>query len=67
MIKSIIWSSMIDYPNQVSTILFVGTCNWNCEFCHNLPLLKLNVISILKYYIFLIIKLNIFINFSKIK
>lgn len=35
MFKSIVWSSTIDYPNQVSTVLFVGTCNWNCEYCHN--------------------------------
>lgn len=39
MIKSIVWSSMIDYPEQVSTVLFVGTCNWRCDFCHNLTLL----------------------------
>lgn len=35
MFKSIVWSSTIDYPEQVSTVLFVDTCNWNCEYCHN--------------------------------
>jgi len=35
MFKSIVWASTIDYPNQVSTVLFVGTCNWNCEYCYN--------------------------------
>lgn len=39
MIKSIVWASTIDYPDQVSTVLFVGTCNWRCEFCHNLSIL----------------------------
>jgi pyruvate formate lyase activating enzyme len=33
--KSVVWSSTIDYPNEVSTVLFVGTCNWDCEYCYN--------------------------------
>ncbi len=28
-------ASTIDYPNVTSTVLFVGKCNWNCEFCYN--------------------------------
>lgn len=35
MIKSVIWSSMIDYPDNVCTTLFSGTCNFDCEFCYN--------------------------------
>lgn len=35
MFKSVVWSSTIDYPNQISTVLFVGNCNMNCEYCHN--------------------------------
>lgn len=28
-------ASTIDYPNELSTVLFVGKCNWNCGFCYN--------------------------------
>jgi pyruvate formate lyase activating enzyme len=38
--KSVVWSSTIDYPNQVSTVLFVGTCNWDCKFCYNRNLIN---------------------------
>ena len=38
--KSVVWSSTIDYPNEVSTVLFVGTCNWDCEYCYNKNLNK---------------------------
>ena len=40
MIKSVIWSSMIDYPDNVCTTLFSGVCNFDCEFCYNKGLLK---------------------------
>ena len=45
MIKSVIWSSMIDYPNQVSTVLFVGACNWDCDYCHNKNLVNMKSID----------------------
>lgn len=45
MIKSVVWSSMIDYPEQISTVLFVGICNWKCEFCHNIKLSNESVID----------------------
>jgi len=38
--KSIVWSSTIDYPNQVSTVLFVGACNWDCKYCYNKNLIN---------------------------
>jgi pyruvate formate lyase activating enzyme len=40
MIKSVIWSSMIDYPDNISTTLFTGTCNFDCEYCYNKGLIK---------------------------
>ena len=40
MVKSVIWSSMIDYPENVCTTLFTGVCNLDCEFCYNRCLLK---------------------------
>ncbi|MDP3918649.1 MAG: anaerobic ribonucleoside-triphosphate reductase activating protein [Nanoarchaeota archaeon] len=27
--------SLIDYPGQVSAIIFLGGCNLRCQFCHN--------------------------------
>ena len=30
MIKSVIWASMVDYPNNVCTTLFMSGCNFNC-------------------------------------
>lgn len=40
MFKSVVWSSTIDYPNQVSTVLFVGICNWDCKYCYNRNLIN---------------------------
>lgn len=40
MIKSVIWSSMLDYPDYVCTTLFTGVCNFDCEFCYNKGLLN---------------------------
>lgn len=40
MIKSVIWSSMIDYPDNICTTLFTGVCNFDCEFCYNKGLLQ---------------------------
>lgn len=39
MVKSVIWSSMVDYPNNICTTLFMAGCNFNCEFCYNKKLL----------------------------
>ena len=27
--------SLIDYPGKISTVIFVGSCNFRCPFCHN--------------------------------
>lgn len=27
--------SLIDYPGRISTVIFVGGCNFRCPFCHN--------------------------------
>ncbi len=43
--KSVMWSSMVDYPNNICTTLFVGGCNFNCEYCYNKNLLKEREIS----------------------
>lgn len=40
MIKQVIWSSTIDWPNQLSTVLFFGGCNFTCSYCHNRELDK---------------------------
>ena len=45
MIKQVIWTSMIDYPNNVASVIFFEGCNFNCEFCYNKELSKLNTID----------------------
>lgn len=40
MIKSVIWSSMVDYPDNICTTMFTGVCNFDCEFCYNKGLLN---------------------------
>lgn len=33
-------SSLIDYPEKISAIVFTQGCNFNCPYCHNPELLK---------------------------
>lgn len=37
---SIIKTSIIDYPNRISTVLFTKRCNFKCPFCHNKELVN---------------------------
>lgn len=34
-IAGIIKSSLIDYPQKASTVIFTGGCNFRCGYCHN--------------------------------
>lgn len=45
MIKSVLWSSMLDYPGHVCTSLFFDRCNMKCEYCQNKLLEKENPID----------------------
>jgi pyruvate formate lyase activating enzyme len=45
MIKQVIWSSTIDWPNELSTVLFFGGCNFTCSYCHNRGLSDLPIIE----------------------
>lgn len=33
-------TSLLDYPNKLSAIIFTQGCNFNCGFCHNPRLIK---------------------------
>lgn len=35
MIRSIVGTSLIEYPGRISAVLFTGGCNLACPFCHN--------------------------------
>lgn len=35
MIRGYLKSSYIDYPGNISSVLFYGGCNFRCPFCHN--------------------------------
>ena len=28
-------TSLVDYPGEISTVLFTSGCNWKCFYCHN--------------------------------
>lgn len=45
MIKSVIWSSMLDYPGHVCSTIFFDKCNFKCEYCQNQDLCKMKEID----------------------
>ncbi len=34
-IRGMIKFSLVDYPGKISCVVFVGSCNMRCAFCHN--------------------------------
>jgi len=34
-IKSVIYTSLIDFDGYISTVIFLGGCNFRCGYCHN--------------------------------
>ncbi len=38
MIKGFQGVSLIDYPEHIASIVFIGGCNFRCPFCHNIEL-----------------------------
>ncbi|MBE5821266.1 MAG: anaerobic ribonucleoside-triphosphate reductase activating protein [Clostridiales bacterium] len=45
MVKQVIWSSMIDYPKNISTVIFFDKCNLNCEYCYNRELYNMSILD----------------------
>lgn len=45
MLKSVIWSSMLDYPGHLCTSLFFDGCNFACEYCQNKDISKAESIN----------------------
>jgi pyruvate formate lyase activating enzyme len=39
-IKGIQKTSLVDYPEKISTVLFFGGCNFSCGYCHNPDLVR---------------------------
>ncbi len=37
-IASILKTSLIDYPDEISSVIFVRGCNFNCKYCYNYSL-----------------------------
>lgn len=54
MVKQVIWSSMIDYPKNISTVVFFDKCNLNCEYCYNRELYNMKALD---FYIDILPKL----------
>ncbi len=40
-ISGLVGSSLIDFPDCISCVLFLQGCNWNCWYCHNPQLIPL--------------------------
>lgn len=34
-------TSLVDYPDKICTVYFVGGCNFKCPYCHNGPLVNM--------------------------
>ena len=45
MIRQVIWTSTIDWPGELSTVIFFDQCNFRCSYCHNMDLNKQPEIS----------------------
>lgn len=45
-IKSIQKTSLIDYPDKISCVIFIGGCNFRCGYCHNPDLINKNLKSL---------------------
>jgi pyruvate formate lyase activating enzyme len=39
-VKGFLKSSLIDYPEEICSVLFVEGCNLRCRFCHNTDLIE---------------------------
>jgi len=39
-------TSLLDYPEEVSAIIWTVGCNFNCPFCYNEDLVKGNITEI---------------------
>ncbi|MDD2489767.1 MAG: anaerobic ribonucleoside-triphosphate reductase activating protein [Bacilli bacterium] len=42
MIYGINANSFIDYPGEISFVIFTGGCNFNCPYCHNSDIVNKN-------------------------
>ncbi|MFH1586325.1 MAG: anaerobic ribonucleoside-triphosphate reductase activating protein [Candidatus Diapherotrites archaeon] len=39
-VKGTQWTSLIDFPDHVATVIFLPGCNFQCGFCYNVELVK---------------------------
>ena len=51
-------TSLVDYPNQVCTTIFVANCNLRCPYCYNAPLFLENKPNEMSIYLVLKILLS---------
>ncbi len=43
-IKGYEGTTLIDFPGRISTLIFIGGCNFRCPFCHNPELVLPNIL-----------------------
>ncbi|MFW6015902.1 MAG: anaerobic ribonucleoside-triphosphate reductase activating protein [bacterium] len=41
-IAGLLKTSLIDYPGEISTVIFTPGCNFNCPYCHNSDLIDMD-------------------------
>lgn len=46
-------TSLVDYPDKICTLYFVGGCNFLCPYCHNGPLVRMQGTRISEEEVFL--------------
>lgn len=39
-------NSFIDFPGNISSVIFTGGCNFNCYYCHNRNIIKANKLKV---------------------
>jgi pyruvate formate lyase activating enzyme len=45
LIRSLVGTSLIEYPGKISAVIFTGGCNLSCPFCHNPELVRPDLLS----------------------
>jgi pyruvate formate lyase activating enzyme len=45
LIRSLIGTSLIEYPGRISAVVFTGGCNLSCPFCHNPELVRPDLLA----------------------
>lgn len=48
--------SLVDYPKEISLVIFTGGCNFNCGFCHNKSIVEMKEKQLSEEYVLSLLK-----------